>query len=293
MVTYNHEKFIAEALDSVMMQITNFDCEIVIGEDCSSDGTRAIVKDYERKYPEKIRAIYQEKNVGALRNAYEFTLPKCKGTYIAPLEGDDYWIDPYRLQKQVDFLESNQDYGLIYGNQYHLGRNGEMKQYIPASISSFEDLLFNSSIPTASTCFRRCLISQFVSDTSSESTNWLLRDFPLWLYIYQKSKIYHLNEIFSVYRRHDGSATDFDNYIKGEMFYLSVIKIKKYFYSFYDGERPLSDFINKEYHSLFLLSIEFRKILMCFKYFPYASKKNYNFIKRIIVQKGLGIRHQS
>lgn len=110
MVTYNHEKYIAEALESVLMQQTNFDFEIVIGEDCSTDQTRSIIKNYENKYPNIIFPIYHDKNVGANRNAYEFTFPLCKGKYIACLEGDDYWTDPFKLQKQVDFLEQNKDY---------------------------------------------------------------------------------------------------------------------------------------------------------------------------------------
>jgi len=112
MITYNHEKYIAQALNGVLMQETNFNFEIVIGEDFSKDNTRAIIQEYESKYPTKIRIICQESNVGVLRNAYEFTLPLCKGKYIACLEGDDYWTDPLKLQKQVDFLEANPDYSL-------------------------------------------------------------------------------------------------------------------------------------------------------------------------------------
>ena len=114
MVTYNHEKYIAEALESVLMQQTNFDFEIVIGEDCSTDQTRRIIKDYEHKYPNIIFPIYHDKNVGGMRNAYEFTLPLCRGKYIACLEGDDYWIDPLKLQKQVDLMAKNPDCSLCF-----------------------------------------------------------------------------------------------------------------------------------------------------------------------------------
>lgn len=113
-VTYNHEKYIAQALDSAMMQKTNFDFEIIIGEDCSSDSTKSIIQEYKSKYPEIIRVFYQEKNVGRERNTYEFTLPKCRGKYIAYLEGDDYWTDPFKLQKQIDFLEANPDYVVCF-----------------------------------------------------------------------------------------------------------------------------------------------------------------------------------
>lgn len=114
MVTYNQEKYIAQALESALMQRTNFNFEIIIGEDCSTDSTGTIVREYESKYPNIICAIYQEKNVGRERNIYELTLPTCKSKYIAYLEGDDYWTDSFKLQKQVDFLEANPEYSVTF-----------------------------------------------------------------------------------------------------------------------------------------------------------------------------------
>jgi glycosyltransferase involved in cell wall biosynthesis len=104
MMTYNHERFIAQAIESVLEQKTSFDLELVIGEDCSTDGTRKIVAEYARKYPEKIKAMFRETNLGMTANGIQ-TLRECRGRYIALLEGDDYWTDPLKLQKQVDFLD--------------------------------------------------------------------------------------------------------------------------------------------------------------------------------------------
>ncbi|WMM24196.1 glycosyltransferase family 2 protein [Tissierella sp. MB52-C2] len=109
MTAYNHEKFIKEAIDSVISQITNFKYELIIGEDCSTDDTRSIVIDYENKYPDIIRLNLQEKNVGARKNSIS-NVEMCSGEYIAALEGDDYWIDNYKLQKQVDFLDNNPEH---------------------------------------------------------------------------------------------------------------------------------------------------------------------------------------
>ena len=100
MVTYNHEKFIAKALDSVLMQRTDFDYEIVIGEDCSSDNTRNIVIEYKRRYPDNIVLFLNEKNLGMYGNCSQ-VFQACQGEYIAVLEGDDYWTSPDKLQKQV------------------------------------------------------------------------------------------------------------------------------------------------------------------------------------------------
>jgi len=110
LITYNHEKYIRKALDSVLMQETNFPFEIVVGEDMSPDDTRNIVKEYRNRYPEQIRLVHREKNTGRpTLNVYETTM-KCRGEYLAYLEGDDYWTDPRKLQKQVDFLEAHPEY---------------------------------------------------------------------------------------------------------------------------------------------------------------------------------------
>ncbi|MDR6942153.1 glycosyltransferase family 2 protein [Mucilaginibacter pocheonensis] len=108
-ITYNQERFIGQAIESFMMQQTDFQFEIVIGNDCSKDGTAAVVESFIEKYPGKIRMLTNEKNVGCHHNMIN-TLKVCKGKYIALCEGDDYWTDPNKLQKQVDFLENNPEY---------------------------------------------------------------------------------------------------------------------------------------------------------------------------------------
>lgn len=101
-LTYNHEKYIAQALESILMQKVNFTYEIVVGEDCSKDRTREILIQYAEKHPDKFHLLLHEKNIGAAKNQNK-VFENCKGKYIAMLEGDDYWTDPYKLQKQVDF----------------------------------------------------------------------------------------------------------------------------------------------------------------------------------------------
>ena len=114
-ITYNHEKFIAQALDSVLMQETDFIYEIIVGEDCSSDQTRKIVLAYGEKYPDKVRLLLPEQNLGMMYN-FITTYRACRGQYIAILEGDDYWTSDRKLQKQVDFLDSHQDCTACFHN---------------------------------------------------------------------------------------------------------------------------------------------------------------------------------
>lgn len=108
-ITYNHKQFIGEAIDGFLMQKTNFPFEIVIGDDCSTDGASEIMDAYKEKYPDKINLIRTGKNVGAHENMRNI-IKTCAGKYIALCDGDDYWTDPYKLQKQVDFLEQNPEY---------------------------------------------------------------------------------------------------------------------------------------------------------------------------------------
>ena len=106
MITYNHEKFIAQAIESALMQQVDFDYEIVIGEDCSTDRTREIVVAYQQRHPDKIRLLLHEQNVGVSLNDIR-VYRACRGEYVAWLEGDDYWTSPHKLQKQADFLDSH------------------------------------------------------------------------------------------------------------------------------------------------------------------------------------------
>ena len=111
-ITYNHAPFIRECLDGFIMQKTNFSFEVLIHDDASTDGTTEIIKEYEEKYPDIIKPLYEEENqwIKGRRGSAVFNFPRAKGKYIALCEGDDYWTDPLKLQKQVDFLEANPDF---------------------------------------------------------------------------------------------------------------------------------------------------------------------------------------
>ena len=109
MLAYNHEKYIRQALDGILMQKVNFTYEIVVGEDCSQDNTRVILLKYKKEHPDKIILILNEKNIGMHRNLSKVR-EHCTGKYVASCEGDDYWTDPSKLQKQVDFLENNSQF---------------------------------------------------------------------------------------------------------------------------------------------------------------------------------------
>ena len=126
-MTYNHKVFIRQCLDGFMMQKCSFDFEVLIHDDASTDGTQDIIREYEVKYPDIIKPIYQKENQYSkgIDPSLKYNAPRIKGKYIALCEGDDYWTDPYKLQKQVDFLESHPDYVMCSHrfNQYIQDKN--------------------------------------------------------------------------------------------------------------------------------------------------------------------------
>lgn len=123
MPVYNHEKYIAQAIEGVLMQKTTFRYELIIGEDCSTDDSRKIIKGYEEKYPDIIKVIYHAINQGGPKNARAIRM-NAKGKYWAYCEGDDYWTDCNKLQKQVDFLEKNAQYSAVYHNVVCVDKKG-------------------------------------------------------------------------------------------------------------------------------------------------------------------------
>ena len=133
-ITYNHEKFIKRAIDSVLMQTTDYDVEIILGDDCSVDKTTIICQDYEKKY-NNVHLLKRDKNIGMNANWMD-TIRSATGKYIALLEGDDYWIDKNKLQKQVDFLENNKDY-VLCSHELYLDN-----PYLNRSFINFAGLLY-------------------------------------------------------------------------------------------------------------------------------------------------------
>lgn len=206
MITYNHEKFISQALDSILTQEVNFSYEIVIGEDCSTDGTRSIVIEYQKKYPDIIRLLLPEKNLGMINNLIE-TYSACQGQYIAILEGDDFWTSPNKLQKQVDFLDSHPECTISFHNvdvvyenlpeKDHLFHSQELKQ-----IHDLEDIISCHFIPTCSTVFRNKLFADFPEWFHSMP----MGDWPLHILNAHHGDAYYIDKVMATYRVHEGGT---------------------------------------------------------------------------------------
>lgn len=125
MLVYNHEPYIAQAIEGVLMQQTEFKYELLIGEDCSTDKSRQIIKEYQKRYPDIVKTIYQQSNIGGAANIYT-VFEKATGKYWAFCDGDDYWTDVMKLQKQVDFLENNPEFSATYHNVFCVDEIGRV-----------------------------------------------------------------------------------------------------------------------------------------------------------------------
>lgn len=203
LITYNHNKYIREAIDSVLMQKVNFTWELIIADDFSTDGTREIVLEYKEKYPDFIKLILQKKNVGPTQNWRDvITSPKSK--YIAYFEGDDYWTDPYKLQKQVDFLEEHPEFSLCFHNALIIweDRSQDPKYFCAKNqkeTSTIEDVVEKWFIPTASMVFRK----EYITHLPEWFKDVYNGDYALHLLLADKGKIGYIDKVMSVYRKND------------------------------------------------------------------------------------------
>ncbi len=206
MITYNHENFIAQAIDSILMQKVNFEYEIVIGEDCSTDKTKSILLDYQKKYPEKINLILHKKNIGIAKNMVE-TYKACSGTYIAMLEGDDYWIDKTKLETQINFLDNNPDYVLCYQKVNRVDATGKIlatSNPKDKPSSDIADILSRGwFMNTGTLVFRNFLIQKFPDFFFRYGST----DYILHVLLAQHGKIGFINSVSSAYRIHQGGIT--------------------------------------------------------------------------------------
>lgn len=158
-LTFNHAPFIRQCLDGFIMQRTNFEFEVLIHDDASTDGTEEIIREYEAKYPGIIKPIYEKENQWVLgrRGSKTFNYPRAKGKYIALCEGDDYWRDPLKLQKQVDFLEANENCIGTFHNVEVITRNSIISDFfkIPCAVINTKELLkYGWFVPTCSILIR-------------------------------------------------------------------------------------------------------------------------------------------
>lgn len=253
---YNHEQFIAQAMDGFLIQKTTFPFEIIVSDDASTDKTASIIHEYEKNYPELFKVFYHQENQYSrhIPFFYNELVESSKGKYIALCEGDDYWTDPLKLQKQVDFLEANPDYGLVHTDYYkfHQRIAKYERQSVPKvrhvhNKYDYDELLKANGIQTLTVCLRRDTLIQYFKDIKPEEKPWLLGDYPIWLYFALFSKTNYLPEKMAVYRMLENSASSRKDRTKGLKALSSIYEVKKHFIKMYGCKNETKELLENEY----------------------------------------------
>lgn len=292
---FNHEPYLRQCLDGFVMQKTSFAFEAIVHDDASTDNSAAIIREYADKYPEIIKPIYETENQysrhdGSLWRIMDSAI-SLSSKYVAICEGDDYWTDPSKLQKQVDYLEEHPECGLVYTNSmiYKQNVNSLFKATLPKQ-SDFRGLLLESPIMTLTTCFRKDIYQRYFEEIERKST-WLMGDLPLWLFIASQSDIKYLPDVTSVYRILDNSASHTNDINKAIRFCMSSFEIRKFFANKYRCQELIKQICITHINELFILasvynqSVSSHVIKLAYKEKVYAPKV---WIKAIVYSTSYG-----
>lgn len=240
MMAYNHEKFIGQAIESILMQNVDFEFDIVIGEDCSTDKTREIIVHYAQQHPDKIKLILHDKNVGAVANQVAI-FNACSGKYIAFCEGDDYWIDPNKLQSQVDFMESHSDYVLIHSNILFVNNQGvevsKLRSFLVSVLKAkksgriTKQLVKANYIVTATVLMLADALFEAERRIVGYNDQIMNMDYAMFIELSALGKIHYQNTKTSAYRILTDSASHSSNLNARLRFIDTTINISRFYNS--------------------------------------------------------------
>lgn len=280
-ITYNHINYISKCIDGILMQKTNFDFEIVIGDDVSTDGTREIVKEYASRFPDMIRLNLRDKRGTGIPGKENFmsTLEMCDGEYITLCDGDDYWTDPLKLQKQVDFLEQNKEYSICFHNVKYIDISGgetKHKNFNSGSIEktfTIEDLSSGNFIDAPSVIFKnndKILPSWFKYSP--------IGDYPLHMINASFGLIKYFPEEMAVYRVGSGVWSTKSNIEQtvNAMFCMTLLM------SHFESNIPVFENLKKQYDN-------FKAILS--KPFEDQKKLELNIKDHIFLEKNISLNY--
>lgn len=213
-ISYNHQDFIADAIEGFLAQKTNFTFEILIDDDCSTDNTQAIISKYQKKYPHLIKANLRDKNIGVIDNVLA-NMGRAEGKYIALCEGDDYWVDEYKLQRQFDALENNPDCSFC-GHDVNIVNEEKklIRKHSQSRINqNWKEGVFSSllplasvwSVPHTSAMFYRK--KYFNADYIKSLKNNYGTDYSMFVYLCDKGDFYYIDKPMSSYRKHTNGVS--------------------------------------------------------------------------------------
>jgi glycosyltransferase involved in cell wall biosynthesis len=273
MPCYNHESYIAQAIDSFLAQECDFDIELLIGNDASTDNTLKIAKKYADKFPDKIKLINHETNQGLLKN-YKSLLNLARGEYIAILESDDYWCDNTKLQKQIDFLDAHPACGISFTRWERLrasklelqpDETAKHRRYKNDLYGSF--LLWHNKIRATTAVFRKSLYDKYCNIDDYMTHGFQTIDYPVFLSIIRHSEMHYIPTSTAVYRILETSISHNRDWEKAMSYQIGIETMRQYIISLY-GKGKLSDFriINRETFLKFRMALSYKKYGKAFQF---------------------------
>lgn len=232
-MAYNQEKYISQTINGFLNQKTSFPFEILIHDDCSTDNTTNIIKEYAEKYPLIIKPIFETENQYSKGDdSHHIKIDAAiKGKYLATCEGDDYWIYNKKLQSQVMFLEKNSEYGACYTRaKTYVQQTGKFGHKIGIRNWDFFNVMFYGNvIPNLTSVVRNDLLNEYNKEIQPEKKNWMVGDLPKWIWFSKNSKIHFSSRVTSVYRVLKNSASHFTNKEMKEKYENSVRDIRVFY----------------------------------------------------------------
>lgn len=229
--TYNHERYLEMALATILGQEGDFGVEIVLGEDCSSDGTLDICKHYFQCNPERINLIVSTENVGWREN-YRRCVEAARGKYIAFCDGDDYFLDTEHLAMQVAIMEQNPNVGLCYARAERRDEKGDLVGYFPMGEghTTLDAMLHDWCVENCATLARRDLVLDYYATEKPENhPEWLTEDLPMWLYVAAHSEVAYIDQVMAMHRVLADSVSHSTSLAKRLAFCDSSSNIKLWF----------------------------------------------------------------
>lgn len=290
-VTYNQEVHIRNAIEGVLIQECDFPFELVIGDDFSTDRTREILKEYQKKYPDKIRLILWDNHVGGKKNFITVNY-LCRGKYIAICEGDDYWINPKKLQMQVEIMEREPDVGLVHGGviiynfetktnkrdlhanfKYEINYFGKNNKFIENYLS------LSNKIPhiyTSTVCMRKDILLRIYNENPDDfSDEFLMGDLQLWLEASRMCRFHYINELLATYNILPESVSNPKDISKLIKFCMSSLNIRLHIINKYNLNNDIKHQVIERYITR-LLNLSFRDMNVEIADYCHSALKNIN-----------------
>lgn len=281
LIVYNHEKYLRQAIDSILMQEVNFNYEIIVGDDFSTDGSRDIILEYKEQYPNLFVLNFQEKNVGGTKNIYDACM-HARGKYLAPLEGDDYWIDNKKLQKTVNFLEVNSEYiGVSHIIEARDLEGNYLSKYPSSSEIVGKDATLNLFLKgvyfsIVATVYKNIFLDKTQDYSIIYKAHKSVGDLTCCMLLLDKGKIKVLNQTMSVYRYRNIKGESNYNSIKNAIEkYNDHISILNYLDNYFDHKYNFTNEYLRRTFDIFLYCIkgyEIKNLFIIFSKLPLKIK---------------------